>query len=156
MGKFRTRPKGNYIQQADWEDLYALTKLWKSELLFYKEDLRFFHKLIDKYFVLMIQKKNIDKVQEYIRDLLESDKKCGDLLRKVNKHLEQLAKSIENPKKVEARIFRLEHEHLEDEIVSFEQAFKKARKKVFEITDSVLKSKAMVNLTAEKSKTINA
>jgi len=41
MNNFRNRPKYNYIHEADWQQLIILTEHWKSDLLFYKDDIRF-------------------------------------------------------------------------------------------------------------------
>ncbi|WKB81223.1 hypothetical protein QYR09_15915 [Cellulophaga lytica] len=46
MSNFRNRPADNYINEANWQQLFLLTKHWKSDLLFYKDDLRFLHQLI--------------------------------------------------------------------------------------------------------------
>ena len=60
MKNFRIRPKDNYINEASWEQLYVLTEHWKSDLVFYHKDLRFLHLLIDKYFMWISNKENID------------------------------------------------------------------------------------------------
>ena len=76
MNDFRNRPKDNYIQKADWQKLYILTEHWKSDLSFYKDDLRFLHHLIDKYFLWISKKENIDMMQNIEINLLKVDKKC--------------------------------------------------------------------------------
>ncbi len=74
MNDFRNRPKYNYIHEADWQKLYLLTELWKSDLLFYKDDLKFLYHLIDKYFLRISKRENIDMVQEIEVNLLKVDK----------------------------------------------------------------------------------
>ena len=155
MEKLRKRPKGDYIQKADWQEIYALTQNWKSELLFYNDERRFFRRLIDNYFGWLIHRENLDAVRELEMDLLETGKKAKDLLRKTNKHLEQLAQMVEGPKRKDARIFRMEHQHLEDEIVHFENTFRILRKDVFAVIEHVMESEKMVHLNL-KSKTISA
>jgi hypothetical protein len=51
MRNFINRPKDDCIREADWQKLYILTEHWKSDLLFYKQDLKFLHHFIDKYFL---------------------------------------------------------------------------------------------------------
>ena len=63
MSHFRNRPKGNYIHKADWQQLYRLTEHWKSDLQFYNDDLIFLHHLIEKYFMWISRKENIDMVR---------------------------------------------------------------------------------------------
>lgn len=82
MSDFRNRPKGNYIFETDWQELYVLTEHWKSNLLFYTDDLKFLNHLIDKYFMWMTKKENIDLVRETEVNLMETDKQCSSLLKK--------------------------------------------------------------------------
>ncbi|MFK5973327.1 MAG: hypothetical protein QM485_08600 [Flavobacteriaceae bacterium] len=62
MNDFRKRPKDNFIQETNCQELYVLTNHWKSDLLFYKDDLIFLHHLIDKYFIWITKKDNLTKV----------------------------------------------------------------------------------------------
>src|SRR5665811_322155 len=64
MSDFRSRPKDQYIHEADWQQLYVLTEHWKSDLSFYEGDLKFLHHLIDKYFMWISKKEHIDMVRE--------------------------------------------------------------------------------------------
>ena len=156
MEKFRKRPNGNYIQKADWREIYALTQNWKSELLFYIDERRFFRKLIGNYMERILNRENLDAVREVKMILLEIDKKIQDLLRKTNKHLEQLALMVEDPKRKDARIFRMEHEHLEDEITDFENNFSTLRKDVFAVIESMMQSEKMAGLNLKSNEPINA
>ena len=80
MNHFRNRPKGSYIYEADWQKLYTLTEHWKSDLQFYNDDLKFLHHLIDKYFMWISKKENIDMVREIEVGLLEMDNQSSTLL----------------------------------------------------------------------------
>ena len=143
MGDYRKRPKGSYLMEADWVDLYQLCKNWRSELAFYKDDLRFLYHLIDKYFIWMIKKDNVDEVRKIKKKLLEVDKKCEDLLQKTKKHIIHIGNLVENPKSVESRVFRMEHEHLEDEITEFIELFRINRKEIFGITEHFVDNKKL-------------
>ena len=146
MSTFRKRPKGDYLEKADWASLYELTQHWKSELLFYKDELRFFHRLIENYFIWMTLGENLDAVRELEMDLLDADKNCEDLSQKVVKHLTQLAETVENPKNGLTRVFRMEHGNLEDDISHFAKTFKIARKDVMAVTEHVLQSEHWIDL----------
>ena len=138
MSDFRKRPKGSYIHEADWQQLYLLAENWKSELEFYNDDLKFLHHLIDKYFMWISKKENIDLVREIEVGLLEMDNQCGALLNRVNKHLHHLAELIDNPFAYDSHKFRTEHGQLEDELTKFVKDFRKNRKEVFAITEYVI------------------
>jgi hypothetical protein len=60
MNDFRNRPKDNYIHEADLQKLDILKEHWKSGLLFYKDDLKFLHHLINKCFLWISKKENIN------------------------------------------------------------------------------------------------
>jgi uncharacterized lipoprotein YmbA len=138
MSNFRKRPKGQYIHESNWEELYILTKHWKSDLQFYKEDLRFLRTLIGKYIIWITQKEHLDMVRITEIELVKMKNCYQDLLQKVNSHLKQLATMVEEGNKDESRLFRIEHEHLEDEIAEFVKAFRNNRKETFQITEYIL------------------
>ncbi len=156
MNKFRKRPVGDYIQKADWHELYALTQNWKLELLFYIDEHKFFRRLIDTDLGEPIHNENLDAVRELKMDLLETDRRGQDLLRKTNKHLEQLALMVEEPKRKDSRIFRIEHEHLEDEIARFENNFRILRKDVFALAEYMMERQEMLQLDLKSNQPIIA
>lgn len=145
MNDFRNRPKDNYIREAEWEQLYVLTEHWKSDLLFYRDDLRFLHHLIDKYFLWISKKENIDMVREIEVSLLEIDKQCDSLLDKTNKHMHHLAELIDDPFTYVSDKFRDEHEILEDRLAQFVKDFRNNRKEVFTITEHIIEGEALMN-----------
>ncbi|MCF4101128.1 hypothetical protein L1I30_05585 [Gillisia sp. M10.2A] len=145
MNVYRTRPKGQFIQEANWSELYTLTSHWKSDLEFYQDDARFLHHLIDKYFIWITKDENLKMVQNLKMNLEKVEKTCKDLLTKVAVHHLKLGKLIERTDE-NARLFRIEHEHLEDEIADFVKAFRANRKKVFNITTYIVDSEKLIQL----------
>ena len=83
MSDLRNRPNGTYIFDANWEELYILTKHWKSDLLFYKDDLKFLNHLIDKYFIWISKKEDSDAVRSIGKSIVKTNKLCSDLLKRV-------------------------------------------------------------------------
>ncbi len=144
MSTIRNRPKGNYIHEADWQQLYILTEHWKSDLDFFKEDLEFLNNIISKFFIWISKKDNIDLVREIEVGLLELNKKCAVILKQVNKHLHHLAELIDNPFTYDSHKFRTEHEQLEDDIAMFVKDFRKNRKEVFTISEHVIDREEMI------------
>lgn len=138
MNNLRKRPKGQYLQVANWEELYILTKHWKSDMQFYQEDLRFLRTLIGKYIIWITKKEHLDMVHFTETQLHKLTNRCNDILKKVSTHLKQLAALVQNEHLDESRLFRLEHEHLEDEIAEFVKAFRINRKETFKITEYIV------------------
>ena len=144
MSNFRNRPKDNYIHEADWKSLFVLAEHWKSDMAFYNEDLKFLHHLIDKYFMWIAKKDNIDMVREIEVSLIDTDKKCDGLVKKIDTHLHHLAELINSPFAYDSHIFRTEHEQLEDDLTLFVKQFRANRKEVFAITELVINGEEMV------------
>lgn len=140
MSNFRNRPNGTYILEANWEELYVLAKHWKSDLLFYRDDLKFLNHLIDKYFIWISNKKDSEAVRKIDNSILETAKKCTDLLKRLEKHLTHLAGLMENPFKYDSHQFRTEHQQLENDITNFVKVFRNNRKEVFKVTSLVVES----------------
>ncbi len=146
MNEFRIRPKDNYIEKANWSQLYVLTTHWKSDLEFYMLDLEFLQHVIDKYFIWMDNKKDIDNVREIESILVDTTVRCGQLKKKTARHLKHLGDLIDDPFKYDSHTFRDEHEQLENDIASFVKIFRKSRKDVFHITKQVLDSETLTAL----------
>ena len=140
MSNLRNRPNGTYIFDANWEELYILTKHWKSDLQFYKDDLKFLDHLIDKYFIWISKKEDRNAVQSIGKGIVKTNKICANLLKRAEKHLTHLANLIENPFKYDSYQFRTEHQQLEDDITNFVKIFRDNRKEVFEVTSLVVES----------------
>lgn len=143
MNVFRSRPKGGYIQKANWEELYVLTRYWKKDLEFYKQDLQFLYRLINKYLIWITDEDNDKAVREMTFELQKVKSRSKDLLEKVEMHLSRLGNLVEDPNQETSRLFRIEHEHLEDEIAQFVKNFRKNRKNVFSITEHVIESEKL-------------
>jgi hypothetical protein len=138
MENLSLRPKGNFSYTAEYQQLYVLTEHWKSDLEFYKSDLRFLHHLIDKYFVWFAHKEHLDEMRNLASRLSEVGKKCDGLLEKTSKHLNHLAELIDDPFKYDSHKFRSEHQELENEITSFVKKFREIKKETFAISEQVI------------------
>jgi hypothetical protein len=145
MGDFRSRPNGTYIFEAEWQDLYVLTEHWKSDLLFYKDDLRFLDHLIDKYFIWLTKKENIDQVRAIEESLIATELNCSKLIKRIKTHIKHLAELIDNPFAYDSHKFRTEHQILEDDFTKFIKLFRKNRQEVFKITEHVIDTEELSN-----------
>lgn len=146
MENYRRRPKGNYIFDTDWSELYVLTKHWKSDLTFYKQDLQFLHNLLNKYFIWVTEAENLIAVKEIGQNILNDKKSAKQLIGRVEEHLAHIALAIDDPFKHDSRIFRNEHQVLEDDIAIFYKTVRENRKKVFSITEHIVDSEKLEHL----------
>jgi len=136
MESIRKRPKGDFIAEANMEQLYALTKHWNSDLYFFKDDINFLHKLLDSYFIWIDKDENYRIAAKMKNALLKLRTHGEDLLDRTHKHRQQIGKMIVE-KVNDSQVFRQEHEDLEDEIASFVKAFRLNRLELFKITEYI-------------------
>ena len=114
MINYRNRPKGQYIQEASWQDLYKLTEEWKNNLDFQLFEIEFLQNLIKTYFVELLDQENLDELRELQKDLYQYENQSKLLLENVDVHLSHIVKVIDEPFTFDASAFRQEHELLED------------------------------------------
>jgi len=138
MENLSIRPKGDFTWTAEYQQLYILTEHWKSDLQFYKDDLRFLHHLIDKYFIWLTHKEHLDEMRDLVSGLSEISKNCDKLIEKTSLHQTHLAELIDAPFKYDSHKFRTEHEELENEIASFIKKFRKIKKETFAVSEQVI------------------
>ena len=114
--------------------MYALTAHWKSDLLFYRDDLAFLQHLLDNYFIWITKEENVEAMQTVGIKILADTKICKSLLKKVNKQLSHLTSILDRPYKYDSKISRKEHQVLEDEISMFIKAIRYDRRQLFAVT----------------------
>ncbi len=138
--------RNSYLKKSTPRELYSLAEHWKSDLLFYKEEIHFFHNLIDTYFKWMTKDENIDKVKKVSR-LLSRLKRDWDMLSfHTDEHLKDLELLMENPfSHDETRILE-NHLFLEEKTAEFLADYRWIKKEIFSITQLVIESEKLQHL----------
>jgi hypothetical protein len=127
-------------QENIWHSLYAITQHWKSDLIFFEDELNFFRLLIDKHLSLLIDQKNIDQTRLMVSHVIGLENERTVLLKRVETHVGHIADLVENPFAQNAQEDRREHERLAPEFASFVKSFRKVKTEVFKITEKVIHS----------------
>ena len=140
MSDYRNRPKGNFIQEASWQELYMLTESWKNDLELYSLDVKFLELLVDTYFVKLLMNQNLDELRELQRELYKLNEQCENLLKLIKIHFTHIVDLIDEPLLYDALVFRTEHELLEEEISEFGRKIKAVRYAVFIFTKDVIEN----------------
>mgnify|MGYP003643072048 FL=1 len=135
MENFRSRPKGNFIENGNWQELYVLTEHWKSDLLFYKDDLKFLRHLEDKYFLWITAQVNLENIRRAGENILKDTRDCDDLLKRVDKHLSDLSVIIDKSENQDQKAFREEHKELEEDIAQIVENTRKNRRQLFKVIE---------------------
>lgn len=136
----------DFLANRSWYELYILMKHWKSDLEFYSDDLRFFHHLIDKYFIYLSTAENLKNVIELKNKLHHLHAKSKELIRKLGIHAIQLGYLVEDPNKGDAQMIYSEQERLENELAVFVTHFRENRKEVFVITEYIIDSEKLATI----------
>jgi hypothetical protein len=144
--EFRTRPKSNYLLDAEWQELHALTTHWQSDMVFFGDELRFIDLLIDKYFTSLVDNENIAVTKDVAAKLSDIKKTYESLYQKILKHLRHIENLMVNPFALDVSAFRNEHATLEDELVAFVKNFRDIKQRVFQLTDRVVKTEKQKHL----------
>jgi uncharacterized protein YdcH (DUF465 family) len=132
---FRKRPSNDYLLQADWESIHALCLHWQSDMDFFKDELRFFETLIEKYFIWLNKEEKVRAVELLNAKIKKFAKESNQLSEQINEHLRHLEHFIANKPSETADEFRQEHVKLEDSLVAFIQQHTQVKKEVFEVTE---------------------
>ena len=144
--EFRTRPKSNYLLNAEWQELHILTTHWKSDMDFFKDELRFINVLFDKYFTALVDKDNIGRTKEVAADLANVQDQWEALSQRINKHLEHIQQLVINPASTDAADFRMEHGVLEDDLSEFTKMFRSVKNGIFQLTERIAKTEKTKHL----------
>ena len=136
----------NNIREINWQELYILTDHWKSDLDFYKDDLRFLHHLIDKYIIWITKDDNLNMVKDIEKNLFEIKKKSMDLMKELSIHQGNLRLMVENPVHSSNPQFLKDHEVLEEKVSNFVKLFRSNRKEVFKITEYIIDSEELPDI----------
>ncbi|MCG9971669.1 hypothetical protein [Christiangramia crocea] len=137
---FRSRPKDDYILETNWEELYVLTRHWVSNLEFYKDDLKFFRHLIDKYFIWINEKEHQVKAESIRNGVIKLTRQSNDLIKETLKHLGHIKDIMEDPFTHDSQRFREEHQGLEDKISEFIKSCRTQRRELFSITEHIVEN----------------
>jgi hypothetical protein len=123
----RVRPKDNYLQQASFAQLHALTTHWKSDLEFQQFELRFFLNLMNGYFIWLKQDESALQIDHLADRIRESVAGVTHLQHLVDRHLRHLEELMENAFSHDERLFREEHTQLEDDLAACTKALRELK-----------------------------
>jgi hypothetical protein len=138
MDELRIRPSSNYLQEANWRELYLLTKHWKTDIKFANYEINFFKGLIDKYFIWVKDKDQIIQVQHLANILTHLTSELNNIDKTIIKHLNYIRLFINSNFSHDEEVFRVEHAILEDKIVGFANALRETKREIFNLTEEML------------------
>ena len=143
MAEMRMRPKTDYLRTAAWEQLYILTERWHSDMAFYLDEIRFFHKLVNKYFMWITIDENRAKAEAIGIDIRKTEQDATWLKESIVKHLKHISDLVKHRRARDDSEFREEHILLEDHMVNFAKLFRKLKAEVFAVTEFIMETEQL-------------
>lgn len=134
---FRIRPKSDYLHHASWQQLYALTKHWQSDLQFYADEVVFFRNLAGNKLIWLEKDQNIEAIRIIGNRLTKAASTIAKLDGQFQKHLQHLGEFTKHPNTQGAETFRLEHSTLEDQFTEFVKSIRDLKKEIFDLVEEV-------------------
>ncbi len=120
--------------------MYIISERWQSDLVFVSDELDFLRKLIDKYFLALIEEKNIERTRALSSDLLKFDKSNASVAQRLSQHLRHLADLIQNPFSHDSHECSNEHAQLETTLADHTKEFRRIKTEMFTFCEQVIES----------------
>ncbi|HEY0745034.1 MAG TPA: hypothetical protein VGD40_26395 [Chryseosolibacter sp.] len=131
------------------QQIYIISERWQSDLVFFYDELNFLRKLIDKYFIWLIDDDNIESTRKVASELSKLEKRRFSILQRLDKHRRHLANVIENPFTHNTQECSDEHSELEVLFAGLAKEFRLVKKDVFDLTEHVIESEKAKRLLSE-------
>lgn len=129
-----------------WEQLYLLAKHWKSDLEFFRDDLRFLHLLIGRYSLWVTLPESSERVKEVELKLMSLKKQCRQLLKKTGLHTSLLARLPENSPEADRQAIKDSHAELEVAFAHFVKNFREIRRETFMVSEYIIDSESLTDV----------
>ncbi len=146
MSSSSSTPGTSSPEKTNWQELYILSKHWKSDLEFFKQDLRFLQHLVDKYIIWITKKQNLEMVTAIQKKEHDLSIECDRLINNISDHLYEGRQLIENSASKNENGFKKNHLILETKMAQFVKTFRENRKEVFKVTEYVMDSEELKSM----------
>ena len=124
-----------------WISFYAISRHWKSDLIFFEDELNFLRLLIDKHLSVLSSNTTTNPVHRLVLQVSELEKEQYSLLKKIEIHILRIEALVENSFAHNAQEYKDDHQKLETEFAAFVKKYRTVKDQVFRMTESVIRSK---------------
>lgn len=137
-------------EEGYWRGLFAVSEHWKADLQFFRDELNFFRVLIDRYFLPLIQRNNMDDTRLLVSSLAKLDTQRSKLDQKVAEHLQHLTNLMESPFAHNAQEYKAEHAGLEKLMARFVKDFRGEKQEAFRMADIAMEAEKDTRLVGKR------
>ncbi|QDH80913.1 hypothetical protein FKX85_18430 [Echinicola soli] len=118
-------------------ELYALGEHWRSDLAFYRDEIRFLKELMEGYFHHFLEELDFNLSRRIENRLAILDRRREEVDDKVSRQLHDISQQCYAGDPMTREIFRRQEE-LEELVALFAKDFRKLKKQIFTITEEGL------------------
>lgn len=140
MDHLNIYPANGSIPYVSWENYYILYQYWRSDLKFYRQELKFFDHLLSKYAIWIENEERLEKVNSLLTDLKVHTKECSEMLEKNELLLSEIQKLMSNHIPYDPEGLIEEQQELEGQIGEFIKSYRSIKKRVFKLSPEILGS----------------
>ena len=129
----------HFLLEVSMEDLHKDVAIWLSDIKFWKVELSFFQKLLEKITVKTSSIEDKQKISHFQNLILYYRGEVLDQLKRdVHTHEVYLKSILEKDEAVNDQYYRETHQKLAGQLQSFEQAMKSYKSDLFKFAEQVL------------------
>jgi hypothetical protein len=119
---------------------YVIGEHWASDLEFFRIETAFLHKLIDDYFVCLLDETNIERLSNIGMKLYQLEKDEARVSSMLSVQLNQLELMVEDGIFESIGDLAGTQVHIENLVTTVMYEYKAAKKEIFELIEKVMKS----------------
>ncbi|GAB3649470.1 hypothetical protein GCM10028791_15060 [Echinicola sediminis] len=117
---------------------YALGEHWRSDLAFYKDELRFLKDLMGKYFYRFMEDIDMIYVRRVENRLMILERRREEVDAKIRRQMKEISKQVQSGNTSPNRNIIVHQEELETLIAVFAKDFRNLKKKIFKLVEEGL------------------
>ena len=133
----------NLASTDKWQGLYQRAEGWQSNLAFHRDELRFFKRILDKYFILLISDTKLDEMRKMSVDTAHKENEVQKLASDCKILFRNIGEFIDLKSSHNEEALRQDFNALERGCNEFETSFKELKTLVFKITEHMLRSEKL-------------
>ncbi len=144
-GKFPAVPGNPDPKSGEWNERYAMTSHWQSDLNFYFDEMRFLNRVINKFFIWLSEEENVKMTRVMVNRITASEGQRNKLDQRMASHMQHIREILQNPFPYDDSVSRDEHMRLEEAFAVFVKNFRALKREVFALTEHVLETEDEAN-----------
>lgn len=133
-------PKYTYTEWFTKEEMHENLKTWFSQLSFVKDEHRFLNNLIQSFAIKTLSKQEFEKIKEFKKALVETQKMLNPIIKQVQKQMNQLEIMIDKVDELEKeKTYTKLHKKLLSNVNKYLLNYSSVKEKGFMNLSSILK-----------------